>query len=119
MSDTKTVSGVPTDSLPISGVLPPKRGERRTALESIKTSPRTQVFYEAPHRIIEAENDVVEILGPDRHIVIAREITKVHEEFLRGRAAEVLERLKSRESVKGEITLLIGKPLESGAHVGT
>src|ERR1700688_810452 len=110
-------SGLPTDSFRFSGFLPAKRGERRAALEAIKTSPRTQVFYEAPHRIIEALSDVVEALGKDRHVVIARELTKLHEEFLRGRAAEVLEGLKSRDGVKGEITLLIGKGEESQEHV--
>jgi 16S rRNA (cytidine1402-2'-O)-methyltransferase len=102
-------SGLPTDSFRFSGFLPAKRGERRAALESIRTSPRTQVFYEAPHRIVEALADVVEVLGEDRHVVIAREVTKLHEEFLRGRAGEVVVTLKARDSVKGEITLLIGK----------
>ncbi|HWY04603.1 MAG TPA: 16S rRNA (cytidine(1402)-2'-O)-methyltransferase [Candidatus Acidoferrum sp.] len=102
-------SGLPTDSFRFSGFLPAKRGERRAALEAIRTSPRTQVFYEAPHRIVEALADVVEVLGPDRHVVIAREVTKLHEEFLRGRAGEVMETLKARDGVKGEITLLIGK----------
>jgi len=106
-------SGLPTDSFRFSGFLPAKRGERRAVLEAIKSSPRTQVFYEAPHRIVEALQDVAEVLGESRHVVVAREVTKLHEEFLRGRAAEVLENLKSRESVKGEITLLIGKTEEN------
>jgi 16S rRNA (cytidine1402-2'-O)-methyltransferase len=106
-------SGLPTDSFRFSGFLPAKRGERRAALESIRTSPRTQVFYEAPHRVVEALVDVVEILGKDRHVVIAREVTKLYEEFLRGRAGELLENLKAREGVKGEITLLIGKAEEA------
>ena len=89
------------------------------ALEGIKSSPRTQVFYEAPHRIVETLADVVEVLGEARHVVVAREVTKLHEEFLRGRAAELLENLKSRETVKGEITLLIGKAGEEDARVGT
>jgi 16S rRNA (cytidine1402-2'-O)-methyltransferase len=102
-------SGLPTDSFRFSGFLPAKRGERRAALEAIRTSPRTQVFYEAPHRIVETLTDLVEVLGEARHVVVAREVTKLHEEFLRGRAGEVLENLKSRDGVKGEITLLIGK----------
>jgi 16S rRNA (cytidine1402-2'-O)-methyltransferase len=106
-------SGLPTDSFRFSGFLPAKRGERRAALEAVKSSPRTQVFYEAPHRVVEALEDVCEVLGASRHVVIAREVTKLHEEFLRGRAAEVLENLKARETVKGEITLLIGKAEES------
>jgi 16S rRNA (cytidine1402-2'-O)-methyltransferase len=102
-------SGLPTDSFRFSGFLPAKRGQRREVLESIRLSPRTQVFYEAPHRIKEALQDIVEILGPERHIVLAREVTKIHEEFLRGRADEVLENMKARGEIKGEITLLIGK----------
>lgn len=105
-------SGLPTDSFRFSGFLPAKSGERRAALETIKGSPRTQVFYEAPHRIVGALVDVVEVLGAERHVVIAREVTKLHEEFLRGRASEVLGILQSREAVKGEITLLIGKAEE-------
>jgi 16S rRNA (cytidine1402-2'-O)-methyltransferase len=111
-------SGLPTDSFRFSGFLPAKRGERRAALEAIKSSPRTQVFYEAPHRVIEALSDLVEVLGKDRHVVVAREVTKLHEEFLRGRASEVLETLKSRAAVKGEITLLIGKAEEAESQVG-
>jgi 16S rRNA (cytidine1402-2'-O)-methyltransferase len=109
-------SGLATDSFRFSGFLPAKRGERRAALEAIRNSPRTQVFYEAPHRIVEALTDVVEVLGDSRHVVIAREVTKLHEEFLRGRAGEVLETLKARDGVKGEITLLIGKAEESDSQ---
>jgi len=110
-------SGLPTDSFRFSGFLPAKRGERRAALEAVKSSPRTQVFYEAPHRIVETLEDACEVLGGARHVVVAREVTKLHEEFLRGRAGEVLENLKARDAVKGEITLLIGKPEEGEAHV--
>ncbi len=88
-------SGLPTDSFRFSGFLPAKSGQRRKLLESVKDSPRTQVFYEAPHRLLETLADVVEVLGNDRHVVVAREVTKIHEEFLRGRAAEVLEQLKA------------------------
>lgn len=107
-------SGLPTDSFRFGGFLPAKAGERRTLLESIRTSPRTQVFYEAPHRALDSLEDIVEVVGPDRHVVVAREVTKLHEEFLRGRAAEVLATLKSRGDVKGEITLLIAKADELG-----
>jgi 16S rRNA (cytidine1402-2'-O)-methyltransferase len=102
-------SGLATDSFRFSGFLPAKRGERRATLEAMKSSPRTQVFYEAPHRIVETMEDIVEVLGEARQVVIAREVTKLHEEFLRGRAADVLSTLREREAVKGEITLLIGK----------
>jgi 16S rRNA (cytidine1402-2'-O)-methyltransferase len=107
-------SGLPTDSFRFSGFLPAKSGQRRKLLQSVKNSPRTQVFYEAPHRVLETLTDVVEILGNDRHVVVAREVTKVHEEFLRGRSGEILKQLKGRGDVKGEITLLIAKT-EDGA----
>lgn len=106
-------SGLGTDSFRFSGFLPAKRGERRQVLEGIKASPRTQVFYEAPHRVMDAVEDIVEILGADRPVVVAREVTKIHEEFLRGRAGEVLENLQARDAIKGEITLLIGKAEET------
>jgi 16S rRNA (cytidine1402-2'-O)-methyltransferase len=102
-------SGLPTDSFRFSGFLPAKAGQRRQILEDIRDSPRTQVFYEAPHRVKESLKDIVEILGRQRHVVIAREVTKIHEEFVRGNAGEVLETLKARGDIKGEITLLIGK----------
>ena len=106
-------SGLPTDSFRFSGFLPPKRGKRRQVLENILGSPRTQVFYEAPHRLLETMEDIVQVLGLNRQVVIAREVTKLHEEFLRGRAGELLERLQQRGEIKGEITLLIGKSEDS------
>ncbi len=108
-------SGLPTDSFRFGGFLPAKEGARRTLLEGIRTLPRTQIFYEAPHRIVETLRDVVEVLGAERHVVVAREVTKLHEEFLRGRAGEVLSELEERGEggVKGEITLIIDKAPES------
>jgi 16S rRNA (cytidine1402-2'-O)-methyltransferase len=106
-------SGLPTDSFRFSGFLPAKRGKRREVLENILASPRTQVFYEAPHRLLDTMADIVQVLGLNRQVVIAREVTKMHEEFLRGRAGELLERLKQRDHIKGEITLLIGKSEDS------
>jgi 16S rRNA (cytidine1402-2'-O)-methyltransferase len=110
-------SGLPADSFRFNGFLPAKAGERRSTLEAIKTSHCTQIFYEAPHRIVEALSDVVELLGGQRRVVIAREVTKMHEEFLRGPAGEVLETLKSRDGVKGEITVLIAKAEENPSGV--
>ncbi len=112
-------SGLPTDSFRFNGFLPAKSGQRRQVLESVAASPRTQVFYEAPHRVKEAVEDAVEILGKDRQIVIAREVTKIHEEFLRGRAGEVLEVLNARGDIKGEITLLIGKAEEGQQKIAS
>lgn len=104
--------GLPTDSFRFNGFLPARRGQRRQILEGILNSSLTEVFYEAPHRLQEAMEDVVELLGPQRQIVIAREITKIYEEFLRGKAGTVLESIKTRDQIKGEITLLIGKSEE-------
>jgi 16S rRNA (cytidine1402-2'-O)-methyltransferase len=77
-------------------------------LEELKHETCTLVFYEAPHRILEALEDITAVM-PARAVVIARELTKLHEEFLRGTAAESHATLSARPSVKGEITLLIGK----------
>jgi len=112
-------SGLPTDSFRFSGFLPAKSGQRRKLLESVRESPRTQVFYEAPHRLLETLADVSELLGEARHVVVAREVTKIHEEFLRGRAREILEQLKARGDVKGEITLLIAKAEEGAVPSAT
>src|SRR6202789_1577801 len=76
-------SGLPTDSFRFSGFLPAKSGQRRKLLESVKDSPRTQVFYEAPHRLLETLSDVCELLGESRHVVVAREVSKTHEALLR------------------------------------
>jgi 16S rRNA (cytidine1402-2'-O)-methyltransferase len=112
-------SGFPTDSFAFNGFLPAKRGQRRQTLEELKTSQRTQVFYEAPHRVIDTLEDVVEVIGPQRQVVVAREVTKLYEEFLRGPAQEVLEKFKARDEVRGEITLLIGKAEDSEQDTST
>jgi 16S rRNA (cytidine1402-2'-O)-methyltransferase len=110
-------SGLSSDSFRFSAFLPPKRGPRREALERIRESLRTQIFYEAPHRILDTLEDVVAVLGPERHVVIAREVTKVHEEFLRGDAGDLLEQVRVRGELKGEMTLLIGKAEGEAATV--
>ena len=103
-------SGLPTDSFRFSGFLPAKSGQRRKLLESVRESPRTQVFYEAPHRVLETLAEIIELMGTERYVVVAREVTKLHEEFLRGRVVDVFQELEKRGEVKGEITLLIAKP---------
>ena len=108
-------SGLPGDSFKFSGFLPAKSGQRRQVLEEFKPSPRTLIFYEAPHRIIETLKDIIDVMGPSRHVVVAREVTKLHEEFLRGRAEDVLHTAEDRGELKGEITLLIGKAEENEA----
>jgi 16S rRNA (cytidine1402-2'-O)-methyltransferase len=112
-------SGLPTDAFQFHGFLSAKKGQRRKDLEAVRKSVCTQVFYEAPHRAIESLQDVVQILGGERKIVLAREITKLHEEFLRGPAAQVLQTVNERGGVKGEIVLLIGKAEATEAVVAT
>ncbi|MDP9161808.1 MAG: 16S rRNA (cytidine(1402)-2'-O)-methyltransferase [Acidobacteriota bacterium] len=102
-------AGLSTDSFRFNGFLPARSGQRRQTLEEIRLSSLTEIFYEAPHRLKEALQDVVELLGPGRQVVVAREITKVYEEFLRGPSSSVLATLEGRDQIKGEITLLIGK----------
>lgn len=108
-------SGFPTDSFSFHGFLPPKSAERQATLEQVRSWPGIAIFYEAPHRIIGTLEDVVAVLGGSRKIVLARELTKLHEEVVRGTAAEVADNVKKREVVKGEITLLIGKATLSDA----
>lgn len=103
-------SGLPVEKFRFLGFLPNKKVARRRALKDLKDVTKTLVFYEAPHRVLEMLRDVREILG-ERPVVVAREVTKLHEEFLRGSASAVLERLRQRP-VKGEITVLIGGPDE-------
>jgi len=105
-------SGLPTESFSFRGFLPAKSGARRKALEKILNSGEVQIFYEAPHRINETLADVVDVLGADRLVVVARELTKIHEEFLRGTAQKVAQTLDTRGEIKGEITLVIGKAAE-------
>ena len=103
------VSGLPTDDFRFRGFLPPRSGARRTMLEALRDSETTEIFYEAPHRLAESLADIEAALGPERPLVIARELTKVHEEFLRGGAAEVRASLAQRGEARGEFVLLIGK----------
>ena len=107
-----SASGLPSEEFLFLGFLPARTGERRRALEHLRIEDRTLVFYEAPHRIAETVADAREILG-DRPACLARELTKMHEEFRRGRLSELEEELVERP-VKGEITLIIGAP-ERGA----
>jgi 16S rRNA (cytidine1402-2'-O)-methyltransferase len=100
-------SGLATDSLYFGGFLPSRKGERRRRLEDIGSIPATLIIYESPNRLSAALSDALEILG-DRHAVVAREITKLHEEFARGTLSELASRFSSA-TVKGEIVLLIDR----------
>ncbi len=104
-----SASGLPTDAFRFCGFLPHKSGQRRKAIEAVAGESATLVFYEAPHRIVEAVDDLRLVLG-NRPAVLARELTKVHEEFLRGRLDDLAATLSARESAsRGEFTIMIGK----------
>jgi 16S rRNA (cytidine1402-2'-O)-methyltransferase len=100
-------SGLTTERFTFHGFLPAKAGQRKTALEDLARDDGTHIFYEAPHRILDTLADVEAVFGPEQHIVIARELTKVHEEFLRGPVAGIRSQLASRASVRGEIVLML------------
>jgi 16S rRNA (cytidine1402-2'-O)-methyltransferase len=100
-----SASGLPTDRFVFEGFLPAKKQERETRLQSLRAESRTVVFYEAPHRLQESLVDMLHLLG-DREIVVAREVSKIHEEYLRGTIGEVIAQLGERE-VKGEITVVV------------
>ena len=113
--DTAVVaSGLPTDAFLYAGFLPAKSGQRIKALEALGAEKATLVFYEAPHRLLRALEDAQSALG-DRQAVVARELTKTHEEFLRGTLTEIHADLAARESVRGEIVLLIAGAADSPA----
>ena len=121
-------SGLDTERFTFHGFLPSKAGQRRSALERVREQLRagssdeggagTQMFYETPHRILEALEDIAAILGPTHRIVLARQLTKLHEEFLRGTAAELLSQMQGRQVVRGEMVLLISGQVESAAELG-
>jgi 16S rRNA (cytidine1402-2'-O)-methyltransferase len=101
-----TASGLPTGTFSFLGFLPPKVVARRKRLESLVSQNQTIVLYESPHRVLETLDFLAEVFGK-RRLVLAREITKLHEEFLRGTAAGIRDQLDARGSVKGEITVVI------------
>jgi 16S rRNA (cytidine1402-2'-O)-methyltransferase len=99
-------AGLPTDAFVFLGFVPKKKGKCKALLESLANEPRTLVFYESPRRVRELMVTMQSVMG-DRRAVLARELTKLHEEFLRGRLSEIREEIESRSEVKGECTLLV------------
>jgi 16S rRNA (cytidine1402-2'-O)-methyltransferase len=110
-------SGMSSEEFVFAGFLPSRSGERRMALEKYSREQRTLLFYEGPHRLAETLRDAWEILG-DRPACVAREVTKIHEEFLRGRLSELAEHI-AKKPARGEITLLIGGVTEESAKAQT
>jgi 16S rRNA (cytidine1402-2'-O)-methyltransferase len=109
-------SGLPTGEFHFIGFLPEKAGARRTRLEELAAvsakadAACTLIFYEAPHRILDTLADLEAVWGPDLHVVVARELTKIHEEFLRTTVAAARQELACRDRIRGEITLLVAPP---------
>ncbi len=101
-----SVSGLPTDSFVFIGFVPKKASKRKGLLEELKQEPRTLVFYEAPKRLLRLMHEILEVMG-DRKAVMARELTKLHEEILRGPLSKMVKDISGRTGVKGECTLLV------------
>ena len=97
--------GLPTDRFVFEGFLPAKKKERRNRLQALRDEVRTFVYFEAPHRLLGSLRDIHELLG-DREVVVAREVSKVYEEFLRGLATELIDKLAGQE-IRGELTIVI------------
>ena len=115
-------SGLPTAEFHFIGFLPEKSGARRSRLEALAAEPRasahTLLFYEAPHRILDTLADIESLWGSMLHAVAARELTKLHEEFLRGTVAEVRGALAARDRIRGEFVLLIDAPVHKPGAPG-
>jgi len=114
-----SASGLPNEEFLFVGFLPARSGERRRALERLRIEDRTIILYEAPHRVAECVADAREVLG-NRDACIAREVTKMHEEFRRGKLSELSASLEERPA-RGEITLLIGAeaPADARTHANS
>jgi 16S rRNA (cytidine1402-2'-O)-methyltransferase len=105
------LSGLPTDRFLFAGFVPQKQGERNRLFGELGKLKVTLIFFESPHRIVETLHDLGAAL-PGRSVAVTRELTKLHEEVLRGTSEEIAAQLASRASVKGEITLVVGPPLD-------
>ena len=114
-----TASGLPTDEFYFGGFLPARPHARREKLASVKSLRATLVFYETPHRIVQALADAREILG-EREAAVARELTKLHEEFARGRLSELAARFAPEGAARGEMVLVIDRDvIDEGVAEGT
>ncbi len=110
-------SGLATDSIFFGGFLPSKKGDRRKRLEEIAMTPATLVLYESPHRLAKSLADCLDILG-DRRAAVARELTKLHEEFARGTLSELVTRFAT-QAAKGEIVLVIERGEKNGQQTSS
>ena len=110
-----SVAGLPTDSFTFVGFLSKKKGRRLRQLGELASEPRTLIFYESPKRIVTLISEIMDIMG-NRRGVLAREMTKLHEEFIRGLMSEIADQLADRKNIKGECTLLVaGNDRDTGS----
>ena len=110
-----SASGLPTDSFVFIGFPPKKKVKRHELLKGLDEDARTTIFYESPKRIIKFLEELIAVTG-SRQGVLAREMTKLHEEFIRGSLSEILDELRNRTTVKGECTLLVAGKSEDGKN---
>ncbi len=114
-----SAAGMPSDMFCFIGFVPKKTGKRDQLLQELSTRRETLIFYESPNRLVDLLRAVAAQMG-DRHAVVCRELTKVHEEFLRGAVSELIDKLVRRGRIKGEVTVLVAggsRPLEGGSDV--
>ncbi len=111
-------SGLATDAFLFAGFLPQKEGKKESALEALKDTPATRIFFESPKRVVKTLESMVKIFGEKREAVLARELTKIHEEIIRKPLAELLGEMKGRSSIKGEVVLLVarGEDMKGGTQ---
>ena len=109
-------ANLPCETWSFAGFLPTKQGARKSRLQDLSAYQSTLVFFESPNRVSKTLNDMENVLGPDRQAVVARELTKLHEEFSRGTLQELSSEFYSR-SLKGEVVILVGPPNAAGDDV--
>jgi 16S rRNA (cytidine1402-2'-O)-methyltransferase len=107
-----TASGLPTDAFVFFGYIPRKQSDRATLFMSLKGEHRTAIGFEVPNRIVSTLEELLDVVGGERQIVLGRELTKLHEEFLRGSLEEIVTRLR-HEGARGEYTLILGGAMET------
>lgn len=108
-------SGLATDAFMFVGFLPAKEGKKEKALEALKNTPATLIFFESPKRVVKTLGSMVKFFGAEREAVLARELTKIHEEIVRAPLARLLKTFGSRETIKGEIVLLVARGVEDNS----
>jgi len=104
-----SANGFPGKAVTFEGFLSPKQGRRRKRLAELLEREESFVLYESPHRLLKLLGDLTD-LEPERRVLVGRELTKIHEELVEGEAREVFETMSRRQTLKGEIAVLVGPP---------